>query len=93
VFAESEVISLISQRKPPADIAAGVQKSVAKRLQALVRRVGIVEKLTITGGCAKNLGLIKAIEHGLKVTVTPMPFDAQLVGAVGAAVLAMRHEP
>ena len=93
VFAESEVISLISQRKPPADIAAGVQKSVAKRLQALVRRVGIVEKLTITGGCAKNLGLIKAIEQGLKVTVTPMPLDAQLVGAVGAAVLAMRSEP
>ena len=90
VFAESEVISLISQRKSPADIAAGVQKAVAKRLQGLVRRVGIVEKLTVTGGCAKNAGLVKAVEEGLKVKVARLNLDAQLVGALGAAVLAMR---
>lgn len=91
VFAESEVISLISQRKPPADIAAGVQKAVAKRIMSLVRRVGIEEKLTVTGGCAKNIGLMKSLEEGLGIKVAPLSFDAQLVGALGAAVLAMRH--
>ena len=92
VFAESEVISLISQRKPPKDIAAGVQKAVAKRIMSLVRRVGIVEKLTVTGGCAKNAGLIKMLESGLGMEVARLKLDAQLVGALGAAVLAMRHD-
>lgn len=92
VFAESEVVSLISQRKSPADIAAGVQKAVAKRLLALVRRVGVVEKLTITGGCAKNAGLMKEVEKGLGIKVSSLSLDAQLVGALGAAVLAMRGE-
>jgi len=92
VFAESEVVSLISQRKPPMDIAAGVQKAVAKRTMSLVRRVGIVEKLTITGGCAKNAGLLKMLEEGLGIEMARLSLDAQLVGALGAAVLAMRHE-
>ena len=93
VFAESEVISLISQRKPAADIAAGIQKAVAKRTLGLVRKVGIVEKLTVTGGCFKNVGLIKAIEQGLNgISVATLPFDAQMVGALGAAVLAMRKK-
>ena len=90
VFAESEVISLISQRKSPADIAAGVQKAVAKRIMSLVRRVGIVEKLTITGGCAKNIGLVTALEEGLGLKLATLTMDAQMVGALGAAVLAMR---
>ncbi len=92
VFAESEVISLISQRKPPTDIAAGVQKAVAKRVISLARRVGIVEKLTVTGGCAKNMGLMKALRDGLGLEVAPLPMDAQLVGALGAAVLASRRD-
>jgi len=90
VFAESEVISLISQRKPSADIAAGVQKAVAKRVVSLTRRVGIVEKLTVTGGCAKNVGLMKALRDGLGLEVVSLSIDAQLVGALGAAVLASR---
>lgn len=88
VFAESEVVSLISQRKKPADIAAGVQLSVAKRLLTLARRIGLRERLTVTGGCAKNFGLIKALKEGINIEVVELPFDAQLIGALGAAILA-----
>ncbi len=90
VFAESEVISLVSQRTPPEDVAAGVQDSVAKRLFALARRVGIREQLTITGGCAKNMGLMRFVERRVKVKVTALSMDPQLVGALGAAVLAAK---
>ncbi|UCD86114.1 MAG: activase [Deltaproteobacteria bacterium] len=90
VFAESEIISLISQRKKPADIAAGVQLSVAKRLLTLARRIGVKERLTVTGGCAKNVGLIKALREGIDIEVVELPFDAQLIGALGAAILARR---
>jgi len=89
VFAESEVVSLISQRKSPADIAAGVQDSVAKRLFALARRVGIEEKLVVTGGCAKNRGLIRTLEKRLKLKLPVLSTDPQLIGAIGAAKLAV----
>lgn len=91
-FAESEVISLISQRKVPADIAAGVQLSVAKRLLTLARRVGVRERLTVTGGCAKNFGLIKALKEGINIEAVELSFDAQLIGALGAAILARGNE-
>lgn len=91
VFAESEVISLISQRRKPADIAAGVQLSVAKRLLTLARRIGIRERLTVTGGCAKNFGLIKALKEGINIEVVELSFDAQIIGALGAAILARKR--
>ena len=91
VFAESEVISLVSQRKAPEDIAAGVQESVAKRLVALLRKVGLEESLTVTGGCAKNKGLIKILEEHVKIKIASLSEDPQLVGAIGAAVLAVKR--
>jgi predicted CoA-substrate-specific enzyme activase len=90
VFAETEVISLLAQKKPPADIAAGIQAAVAKRCFTLLKRVGIRPKVTVTGGCAKNRGLLKALEGILKVEITPLSIDPQLMGALGAAVYARR---
>ncbi len=93
VFAESEVVSLVSQRKLPEDIAAGVQESVAKRLVALLRKVGLKECLTVTGGCAKNKGLIKTLKEHVDIKIVSLPEDPQLVGAIGAAVLAAKNIP
>ncbi|MEW5734929.1 MAG: acyl-CoA dehydratase activase [Thermodesulfobacteriota bacterium] len=90
VFAESELVSLLYKRHSPADIAAGVQLSVAKRVFTLVRRVGVKEKVVVTGGCAKNLGLIKALEKVLRVPISDLPLDPQLMGALGAAVVGWR---
>ncbi len=90
VFAESEVISLLARKNPPEDIAAGVQGAVAKRCFVLLKRVGIRPKVTITGGCAKNRGLVKELEKVLNVGIAPLPVDPQIIGALGAAVYARK---
>lgn len=88
VFAESEVISLISRKIPPEDIADGIQASVARRCIALLKRVGMRQKITITGGCAKNEGLQKKLKKMLGTEIAELSVDPQLMGAFGAAVIA-----
>lgn len=90
VFAESEVISLLARKNPPEEIAAGVQGAVAKRCFVLLKRVGINPKVTITGGCAKNRGLVKELEKVLRVEIAPLSVDPQIIGALGAAVYARK---
>lgn len=87
VFAETEIISLLAKKTPAADIAAGIQASVAKRSFTLLKKVGIRPKVTITGGCSKNEGLLKALEKKLRQDIIRLPIDPQLMGALGAAVL------
>lgn len=88
VFAESEVVTLINEGLDLPDIIAGINDSVAGRLSGMVRRVGLVEELAITGGCSKNDGLVLSLEKKLGVKVTRLPMDPQIAGAVGAAVIA-----
>lgn len=88
VFAETEVISLLNRRTPRADIAAGLNLSICRRIFGLVRRAGMVEKVTITGGSAKNAGLLKALAETFRVDLAPLQADPQIMGALGAAVLA-----
>jgi len=88
VFAESEVVTLISEGVPLSDIIAGINNSVANRLFSMVRRIGLTKELALTGGCSKNEGLAKALEKKLGVTVTLLPQDPQIAGAVGAALIA-----
>jgi len=91
VFAESEVISLLAKRNPPADIAAGIQAAVAKRCFTLLKRVGIRPNVTITGGCAKNKGLLKELKKKLRIEISSLAIDPQLMGALGAAVIARQR--
>jgi predicted CoA-substrate-specific enzyme activase len=88
VFAESEVITLIAEGIELANIIAGINNSVANRLFSMVRRIGLTKELALTGGCSKNVGLAKALEKKLAVTVTLLPQDPQIAGAVGAALIA-----
>ena len=90
VFAESEVISLVGEGKPMEEIAAGIQLSVAKRCFVMAKKAGAADSVTLTGGCAKNEGLKKAIEKVLKINVVDLPTDPQLMGALGAAEYARR---
>ena len=85
VFAESEVISLVGEGKPMEEIAAGIQLSVAQRCFVMAKKAGAADSVTLTGGCAKNEGLKKAIEKVLKINVVDLPTDPQLMGALGAA--------
>jgi predicted CoA-substrate-specific enzyme activase len=91
VFAETEVISLLSKKKPAADIAAGIQASIAKRSFMLLKRVGIQPKVTVSGGCSKSRGLIVHLARLLRMDLEPLPVDPQLMGALGAAAEAKKQ--
>ena len=88
VFAESEVITLVGEGKPTDEIAAGIEMAVAKRCFVMAKKAGDVDRITLTGGCAKNAGLKAAIEKVLKLKVIDLPVDPQLIGALGAAEFA-----
>jgi len=88
VFAESEVISLLARKNPPEEIAAGIQTAVSKRCFTLLKRIGMRPQVTVTGGCAKNLGLIKALSKIINMEVTSLQVDPQIIGAFGAAIFA-----
>jgi len=87
VFAESEVISLISKGESRDNIIAGIHDSVASRVAALAKRVGVVEPLMMTGGVAKNIGVGRALESNLGMVIA-VTDAAQVNGAIGAALLA-----
>ncbi|MCC8101761.1 MAG: acyl-CoA dehydratase activase [Clostridiales bacterium] len=87
VFTESEVVSLIAQNKRPDDIVHGLNKAVASKTAALVKRVGGEEAYMMTGGVAQNQGLVKTLEDRLGTTLI-ISDKAQLCGALGAALYA-----
>ena len=88
VFAESEVISLIANNKEKADIANGVCRSIANKSYSLLKRVGMEPNFMMTGGVAKNPGVIRAVEEKInaKLYICPEP---EIVGATGAALYAL----
>lgn len=87
VFAESEVISQLSKGIAKENIIAGVHQSVASKACALLYRAGVEEDVVMSGGVAKNQGVVDAIsrELGKPVKVAPNP---QTTGALGAALFA-----
>lgn len=89
VFAESEVISLLAQDEKKENIVAGIVTSIAERIFAMAKRIGIKERVTFTGGGAKNIGLVKSIEHLLE-TELYIPEVPQFINSLGAALLAKK---
>ena len=87
VFAESEVVSLIAQNTEPADIIHGLNQAVAARTAALVRRIGGQEGYMMTGGVARNEGIVQVLEQKLGAPIYVSEY-AQLCGAIGAALMA-----
>jgi predicted CoA-substrate-specific enzyme activase len=89
VFAESEVISLVAKGTPVFDIIKGVHDAVAERSLGLLRKLDHIEALAMSGGVAKNEGLVKSLEEKLKLKIK-IPDFPQIVGAFGAATIARR---
>ncbi len=87
VFAESEVISLVSEGKAVNDILHALHNAVADRTLGLLERVGVDGQVAMAGGVAKNIGVVRALEEklGLSLKVHSEP---QIVGALGAALVA-----
>jgi len=88
VFAESEVLAWIGKGKKIEDILWGVHSSIASRSVALMRRVGLNDKITFTGGVSRNEGMVKALEERLGTSLN-ISNDCHYMGALGAALFAM----
>jgi predicted CoA-substrate-specific enzyme activase len=88
VFAESEVVSLVGADHKTADICKGLHVSIAKRITAQVKRIGLEEEVAMTGGVAKNIGVVTELERnlGCKIKISEEP---QINGALGAALIAL----
>jgi len=89
VFAESEIISFLSEHKAKEDIAYGMSKAIAKRVIAMGvgGQINFEELIVFSGGVAKNIGVVKAIEEELgKKVITPK--QPQITAALGAAIFA-----
>ena len=90
VFAESEILSWLGKGKKTEDILLGVHQSIAMRSVGLMRRVGIEEQVTFTGGVARNTAMIAAMNEKLGLTVN-VGEEAHYMGALGAALFALDH--
>jgi activator of 2-hydroxyglutaryl-CoA dehydratase len=89
VFAGSEVINLINDGVPLPRIMKGLLQSLAVRVSSLTQRLGVVQDVVMTGGVAKNRGVLDAIEKKLKISMKRFNgADPQLAGALGAALIA-----
>jgi len=91
VFAETEIIGLLAQETAPADIVAGVQKSIATRVAGMAGR-RVETPVFFTGGVARIPGMAEALAEALGAPVAVAP-DPQMTGALGAALLACRRTP
>lgn len=88
VFAEAEVLSWLGKGKKVEDILWGVHQSIASRAYGLLRRVGIASEITFTGGVAKNVGMIKALEEKLEIKMN-VSDESHYMGALGAAIFGL----
>jgi predicted CoA-substrate-specific enzyme activase len=89
VFAESEIVALRADGRSREDLIAGLHKALSHRIVIMGKPIGFLEKVVLTGGVAKNIGIKKAFEEeiGLKIEI---PENPQITGALGAAILARR---
>jgi predicted CoA-substrate-specific enzyme activase len=88
VFAKSEAVAFMRQGMAKPDILNGLHEAISKRVLALLKSVGIRDKFVITGGIARNVGVVARIGEkvgGIEVNIPPEPM---IVGALGAALFA-----
>jgi predicted CoA-substrate-specific enzyme activase len=90
VFVESDIMSYLAQRKTIEDILGGVHKAIATRTMALVRRVGVEDEVTFTGGVSRNVGMVKALEGVLGRAIN-VSDEGHYMGALGAALFALER--
>ncbi|MFX0058433.1 MAG: benzoyl-CoA reductase, bzd-type, subunit Q [Candidatus Heimdallarchaeota archaeon] len=88
VFAKSEAVGLLRKGWAKEKVLAAYCSAMAHRVVTLLLRLGIEEKFAITGGIAKNIGVVKRLEDELNLKAPEPSIDPQLAGAIGAALFA-----
>lgn len=92
VFAESEVISLLTTGASVADIARAVHESLLNKLVSLLSKVmhGDAQSVLFVGGGARNSTLVTLLAETLGKNII-VPEHPQFFGAYGAALLAKNN--
>ena len=88
VFAKSEAAGLLRQGWPKNLVLAAYCSAMAHRVSSLLDRLGMEKEFAITGGIAKNIGVVTRLAKELEVTPLKSDFDTQIAGALGAALFA-----
>ena len=86
IWAQQEVAASLAEGVPISDLLAGVHQSLADRICRMVNRLRVEEAIIVTGGGAKNKGLLKALSEQLGHEILT-PEDPLITGALGAALL------
>jgi predicted CoA-substrate-specific enzyme activase len=89
VFAESEAISRLSQEVRKEDLLAGLHRALAAQINSLAERVGVELDVAMTGGGARDIGLIRALKE-LRGHDILTPPDPHMTAALGAALIARK---
>ena len=87
VFAKSEALAMVRKGIPMSDILAGIHHIIAVQCEKMVEMLSLLEDLVMSGGVSKNIGVVNMVTKRLGIT-PHLPSDPQMVGAVGAAVVA-----
>lgn len=88
VFAESEVVAMVSSESSSEEIARAVVNAVAERTNSLARRLTIEADVVLIGGLARNRAFSQALERALEAETLVVPENPDFVGALGAALVA-----
>jgi predicted CoA-substrate-specific enzyme activase len=88
VMNEIEVKRLVVEGVDAADIAAGIAQMIARHIARMLKWLDYGEDIAVSGGIAKNIGVVKQLEGMLGTRFVELPADPQLIGAIGAAVFA-----
>ena len=88
VMNEIEVKRLVVEGVDAADIAAGIIRGIARHIKWMLKWLDYEEDIAVSGGIAKNIGVVKQLEGLLDTRFVGLPADPQLMGAIGAAVFA-----
>ena len=86
VFAKSEALALLKAGYTKNKVIAAYCQAMAERVVSLLQRIGVEEGFFITGGIAKNPGVVKRIERLLGIKAIDTKIDSQIAGALGAAL-------
>jgi len=88
IFVKSEAVALLKQGVSKADILAGLHEAISRRVVTLLKQVGVEDKFVITGGIARNVGVVTRIGELLGGIEINIPAEPQIAGALGAALFA-----
>jgi predicted CoA-substrate-specific enzyme activase len=90
VFAESEVVSLVAKNRPKGEIVRGIHRAIVNRVGSMAKALGVMGQVTMTGGVAKNEGIVALMEQKLDKPICIFK-EPQIIGALGAALIARKQ--